>query len=209
MGALIDAEVSTQSLVAVVAFPQDAPAPVPIDGTALLEFPAERKRATLTMRGRVLERIVDDLGSRVRFELDADDRQAMFSVVNRRCAVRVAPRLTPPVLVSLLGLDGTNLGDALMRDVSVAGVSLALDPALETATYQHDRMELSFRLDERTGTSRFIGRVQYRRLTSRRIQVGIAFDSEETQDFAQQERVLRNWVVQRQVELMRAQAEGA
>ena len=125
---------------------------------------------------------------------------------NRRQAVRVSPGTFEPIEVSLrTGEDETPI-EVRLHNISVSGVGVSLEPALEMSFADRTQVNLSIQLPGSRRPIGLVGSIRYRRLVGERIHYGIAFDTELTEKFTRKRRALARYVLRRQSQYLRASA---
>ena len=134
--------------------------------------------------------------------LPADARR-MF---NRRQAVRVVPDTFEPVRVTLQPSEDQPPVEVRLLNVSVTGVGVSLQPALETEFADSIQVNITLDLPGRRRPVGLVGHIRYRRLVGDRVHYGIEFDAELSPGFARTQDLLGKYVARRQVDYMRESA---
>ena len=170
----------------------------------------------VTVAAQVQHRTEDDAhheGSRrygFRFlepqQLDAHLPAEARRYFNRRQAVRVSPKPFEPIEVSLQAGEDAPPIDVRLHNISVSGVGISLEPALERTFADRTQVDISIQLPGSHRRMALVGSIRYRRLVGERIHYGIAFDSELTEKFARKLRGLARYVVRQQSDYLRASA---
>lgn len=170
----------------------------------------------LTVAAQVQHRTEDDAkheGTRrygFRFlepqQLDAHLPAEAHRYFNRRQAVRVSPEPFEAIEVSLRAGEEALPIDVRLHNISVSGVGVSLEPALERTFADSTHVEISIELPGTRRPMILIGNIRYRRLVGERIHYGIAFDTELTEKFSRKLRVLKRYVARRQSQYLRASA---
>jgi len=125
---------------------------------------------------------------------------------NRRQAVRVSPKAFEPIEVSLRAGEHEDPIEVRLHNISVGGVGVSLEPALEMAFADRTQVELSIQLPGSRRPLGLVGSIRYRRLVGERIHYGIAFDTELTEKFARKCRTLARYIGRRQSHYLRVSA---
>ena len=170
----------------------------------------------LTVAAQVQHRMEDDANDEAsrrygfRFlepqQLDAYLPAEARRYFNRRQSVRVSPKAFEPIEVTLRAGEDEAPIEVRLHNISVSGVGVSLEPALEMAFADRTRVELSIHLPGTRRPLGLVGSIRYRRLVGERIHYGIAFDTELTEKFARKRRTLAKYVGRRQSHYLRISA---
>ena len=130
---------------------------------------------------------------------------------NRRQTVRVVPDQLEPVVVTIEPCDqdpGDPQPPAEVRllNISLGGISVSLEPTLETAFAGSTRVNLVLKLPGIRRELELVGEIRYRRLIGQRIHYGIQFDEERTERFGRKQDIMGKYVSRRQLDHLRASA---
>ena len=139
-------------------------------------------------------------------QLDAHLPAEARRYFNRRQAVRVSPGTFEPVDVSLQAGEEGDPIDVRLHNISVTGVGVSLEPALEMSFADRTQVNLCIQLPGSRRPIGIVGNIRYRRLVGERIHYGIAFDTELTEKFTRKRRALARYVIRRQNHYLRASA---
>ena len=134
--------------------------------------------------------------------LPADARR----LFNRRQAVRVVPDTFQPVRVTLQPSEDETPVEVRLLNISVTGVGVSLQPALEPMFAERIQVSITLDLPGRRRPVGLVGHIRYRRLVGERIHYGIEFDAELSPGFARTEDRLGKYVSRRQLDYMRDSA---
>ncbi len=174
---------------------------------ALVEFsgqvPALRvgERAQLNFRGGGLVANIDSEGltvlrieERTRrcycFRLDTVPRDLLLVLANRRNSSRVRPQNTKPVRVRVLSRGGEVLADALVHDISTAGLSILVDQDLEGRLVDHVQIRLAILLPASSSTFEVEATIRNRRLYQSGVLYGLEFHGHGPELVKAQEQIL-------------------
>lgn len=107
-----------------------------------------------------------------------------FRVFNRRGAPRVSLDPTKPVEVVIKppGI-GTSMVTGCLKDISISGLAVLVDPDAEYTLGALDTIEMSFHLPTRVKTFHLVGWIRNRELVHEHIRYGVEFDHTHTQAF--------------------------
>ncbi len=125
---------------------------------------------------------------------------------NRRQAVRVVPDTFQPVRVTLQPGEDQPPVEVRLLNISVTGVGVSLQPALESMFAKCIQVSLTIDLPGSRRPVGLVGHIRYRRLVGERIHYGIEFDAELSPGFARTEDRLGKYVSRRQLDYMRDSA---
>jgi c-di-GMP-binding flagellar brake protein YcgR len=142
--------------------------------------------------------------------------KALLRVFNRRGAVRIEPDSSVPIQVSICDENGTTIATGRMRDLSLTGIGITVQPQAVATVANGTAVRLRFSIDgeafDLESTVRF-GRTLSETPPGEPLPVttgilGIEFDPEAREKPANRRR-LADWVMGRQREIQRIQRESA
>jgi c-di-GMP-binding flagellar brake protein YcgR len=168
--------------------------------------------APITVSAQVQHRTEERGGARrygFRFlqpqRLDTGLPPALRSYFNRRQVVRVEPAADEQIPVELSS-DGGPPVEARLENLSVMGVGVGLDTAVEPYLANSPSVSISIGLPGNRRPVEMTGIIRHRRLVGGRIHYGIAFDTEATPGYERQQDSISRWVLKRQMEFLRKPA---
>jgi c-di-GMP-binding flagellar brake protein YcgR len=195
-----------------VRFEGEAPPSLGVGQEVDLVFGGRPFGAPITVAARVQHRTEERNGARrygFRFlqpqQLDAGLPPALRTYFNRRQVVRVEPSDDEQIPVTMSAGDGPEI-EARLQNLSLLGIGLALDTAVEPYLADSPAVKISIGLPGNRRPVELLGVIRHRRLVGGCIHYGIAFDPDATPGFARQQDAISRWVLRRQLEHLRKPA---
>ncbi len=174
----------------------------------VLVFNSERLEQPLQTPATVQSRIEEGGARRYGFQfkaghdLDAQLPHELRPLFNRRGAVRVPPDPDSPVKVVVKPSAGSSSVEVRLVDISATGAGIGLSAETESQLARTTRVDLALFLRGASDPIRFAGNIRHRHLVGSEVQCGIRFDPELTENFAEQQEIIREYVRRRQEALM-------
>ena len=166
----------------------------------------------IEVSGKVRSRI--ELGEyrqyRYSFEFDQSAElqkrlpEGVFRLFNRRCAYRTSPDPAKPVAV-VIKPPGVGMAKvtARLKDISVSGLALLVDPEAENTLGELDVIEMSFRLPTSDQDFQLVGWIRSRELVNEHARYGVEFDDKRSKHFARRRDEIFAYVADRQRQELR------
>ena len=139
-------------------------------------------------------------------DLDARNPPEVRPLFNRRGAVRVAPDPDSPVNVVVKPSAGSSSVEVRLVDISATGAGIGLSAEAESPLARTTRVDLGLFLPGASDPIRFAGTIRHSHLAGSEVHCGIQFDPELTEDFAEQQEIIREYVRRPQDAMMRGHA---
>jgi c-di-GMP-binding flagellar brake protein YcgR len=192
---------------------EETPLPVEVGGEVQVCFNAKRLSESLEITGvlRHIKMVDNVIHYGVAFETWGDTRvnltPKLRSFFNEREAVRVDPREGEEVSVRLV-LDGKALKvDGLLRDVSILGVGIWLDPEDGYSFNQGDALDIRLKLQTTDTPLNLTALVRHNAPAGERSRVGLEFHEDQVDGFGGSTKRITSFVMARQMETARIDAE--
>ena len=123
----------------------------------------------------------------------------VFQVFNRRGAPRVPLDPTKPVEVAIKAPGvGTSTVTGCLKDISVSGLALLVEPEAAYTLGALDVIEMSFHLPTRDKAFQLVGWIRNRELVHEHVRYGVEFDHTHSQVFSPAARKIFAYVMHRQ-----------
>ncbi|MCB9911234.1 MAG: hypothetical protein H6829_13305 [Planctomycetes bacterium] len=125
--------------------------------------------------------------------------KALQGLFPYRTLHRVRPGDASPIVALVSSLEGKDWHEAVVHDVSTAGLGLSVSRETEQQLFAQDRIlvELRFPSQSPTASSRLIAHVQHRRLTGPNVRYGLALDPSAQGNWADHE-ALGTYIIERE-----------
>ncbi len=162
----------------------------PVEVSAKVRSRVERGKSRHYRYGFVLDQSV---------ELEKRLPGGVFRLSNRRVAYRVSPDPTKPVAVAIKVPGArTPKVTARLKDISVSGLALLVDPEAESTLGELDVIEMSFRLPTSDKDFQLVGWIRSRELVNEHARYGVEFDDKRSKHFARRRDEIFAYVADRQ-----------
>lgn len=147
----------------------------------------------------------DEHRCRYRFEISIEDSIAITTLIEHREALRVAPPEGEVIQVQLQCEGARPVGSAL-DSISKTGISVVL--MVQDSVGLAERVELSFRLPDQADELRMWAIQRNRIERNGELRMGLEFEASSAVAFMRQQRLIENYIMHRQVELLRDLRSG-
>jgi hypothetical protein len=153
----------------------------------------------VTVNARVVNCQVDGVGLSYRFEVDAQGRVTLGTLLNQRGAVRVSTS-TSAIDVAMFVKGAEKSARGVLNDISETGASVLVATEDERTLFASIRVGLEFLLPGDGKPLRLAGSVRNRALVGSAIRYGIQFLPKETPDFEAIQKRIYAFVIKREME---------
>ena len=185
---------------ATIDFPLEKASSLLIGESYWLTFTGGRATSSIRVLAHIQYRGEDEHRCRYRFEISIEDSIAITTLIEHREALRVTPVEGQIIQVELRPDDGRPVSSAL-DSISKTGLSVVLLP--EEGDDLPEHVGLSFRLPDQADeiTLRGVRRNRFER--GGELRLGFEFQPTSAVEFTRHQRLIENYIMFRQVELLR------
>jgi hypothetical protein len=169
------------------------------------EFHHGTLNAPLEAHGRVVQRLEGEGSCSYQIRFGDPVGAALTTLANRRSAVRVRPHVEMPVHVKLTW-PGNEVRTSA-EDISGTGVAVLVNMVDEARMFRVHRFDLAIEPPAGSKPIKLSADVRHRSLVGSSIRYGIEFESGGG-DFEKEQRLVVDYVMQRQAELLRFAIRG-
>jgi hypothetical protein len=139
------------------------------------------------------------------------------SLLNQRLAYRVSPVLLDPLQVNLTvpedgsepprNRDSGPCPVAELKDISVTGMAVTVEPELDAVFSAVELVEVSFCLPPSRSGLKLMAWIRNRRLDVKTVTYGLEFDQEHSDGFLRQQHEITSYVMRRQRETLQMKSD--
>jgi len=203
-GRLADIRVARDHSLLEVEFEDECAPGLPIGGEVEIALSEASTGKLVWLIGKLVTQNRVDGRHRCHFELATEAKDGIRSMVNRRQAVRVQPGSESPITVSLHPPTGGDPATPSVHDISTAGIAVIVSREDDAKLFAHRGLSVIIRLSEHPEPLELEGSVRVRRLLHSSVLYGIQFEAAKTSDFADKQALIRRYVMERQMTMLRS-----
>ena len=185
---------------ATIDFPLEKASSLLIGESYWLTFTGGRATSSIRVLANILYRGEDEHRCRYRFEISIEDSIAITTLIEHRVSLRVQPAEGQVIGVELQA-DGMRPQSGALDDISKTGISVVL--LVEVGAEIPEEVQMAFRLPDQADEIRVRGILRNRAEGSGELRLGIEFKPSGAVEFTRHQRLIENYIMFRQIELLR------